>query len=122
MLLRFQKPAVRENYETGNQAFSMRLRFLTIRGEVGGAAVLALGDLHEHTCYIEAHIFMNARTILTNLDLLLATFLTEILVSERFSHFEREVRLAEEKNIGRRSPNPRPFEPHCSPASAVEAL
>src|SRR5207237_4191945 len=63
-------------------------------GEVGGAAVLALGDLHEHTCYIEAHIFMNARTILTNLDLLLATFLTEILVSERFSHFEREVRLA----------------------------
>src|SRR5438034_113447 len=31
---------------------------------------------------------------LTNLDLLLATSLTEILVSERFSHFEREVRLA----------------------------
>jgi len=31
MLLRFQKPAVRENCETGNQAFSMRLRFLTIR-------------------------------------------------------------------------------------------
>src|SRR6266480_3692378 len=31
MLLRFQKPAVRENCETGNQAFSMRLRFLSIR-------------------------------------------------------------------------------------------
>jgi hypothetical protein len=30
MLLRFQK-AVRENYETVNQAFSMHLRFLTIR-------------------------------------------------------------------------------------------
>jgi hypothetical protein len=39
---------------------------------------------------------MNARKILTNLDLLLATFLTEILVSERFSHFEREVRLVVE--------------------------
>jgi hypothetical protein len=55
--------------------------------------VLAFGDLHEHTCYIEAHIFGNARQILPNLDLLLATFLTEILISERFSHFEREVRL-----------------------------
>src|SRR2546430_1747532 len=63
-------------------------------GEVGDAAVLAFGDLHEHTCYIEAHIFINASQILTNLDLLLATFLTEILVSQRFSHFEREVRLA----------------------------
>src|ERR1022692_959626 len=31
MLLRFQKAAVRGNYETGNQAFSKRLRFLTIR-------------------------------------------------------------------------------------------
>src|SRR6184192_1584378 len=62
-------------------------------GEVGGAAVLAFGDLHEHTCYIEAHIFINASQILTNLDILLATFLTEILVSQRFSHFEREVRL-----------------------------
>jgi hypothetical protein len=31
MLLRFQKAAVRGNYATGNQAFSMRLRFLTIR-------------------------------------------------------------------------------------------
>src|SRR5271165_6303932 len=31
MLLRFQKPAVRGNYETGNQAFSMHLRFFTIR-------------------------------------------------------------------------------------------
>src|SRR5438876_2020505 len=64
-------------------------------GEVGDAAVLAFGDLHEHTCYIEAHIFINASQILTNLDLLLATFLTEILVSQRFSHFEREVRLTE---------------------------
>src|SRR2546429_9924275 len=62
-------------------------------GEVGGAAVLAFGDLHEHTCYIEAHIFINASQILTNLDILLATFLTEILVSQRLSHFEREVRL-----------------------------
>ena len=68
-------------------------------GEVGGAAVLALGDLHEHTCYIEAHIFRNARTILTNLDILLATSLTEILVSERFSHFEREVRLAHDRFV-----------------------
>jgi len=33
MLLGFQKPAVGENCETGNQAFSMRLRFLTIRDE-----------------------------------------------------------------------------------------
>jgi putative transposase len=31
MLLRFEKAAVRGNYETGNQAFSKRLRFLTIR-------------------------------------------------------------------------------------------
>jgi hypothetical protein len=31
MLLRFQKAVVRGNYDTGNQAFSMRLRFLTIR-------------------------------------------------------------------------------------------
>jgi len=31
LLLRFQKAAVGGNYETGNQAFSMRLRFLTIR-------------------------------------------------------------------------------------------
>jgi uncharacterized protein YndB with AHSA1/START domain len=31
MLLRFQKAAVRGNYETRNQAFSMHLRFLTIR-------------------------------------------------------------------------------------------
>src|ERR1017187_9976123 len=31
MLLRFQKVAGRGNYETGNQAFSKRLRFLTIR-------------------------------------------------------------------------------------------
>jgi len=30
--------------------------------------VLAFGDLHEHTCYIEAHIFMNASQILTTLD------------------------------------------------------
>jgi hypothetical protein len=32
MLLRFQKVA-RGNYGTGNQAFSMHLRFLTIRRE-----------------------------------------------------------------------------------------
>jgi hypothetical protein len=31
MLLRFQKVAVRKNYETGNQGFSIRLRFLTTR-------------------------------------------------------------------------------------------
>src|SRR6266849_5252977 len=37
MLLRFQKPAVRENCETGNQASSMRLRFLTIRGHLAPA-------------------------------------------------------------------------------------
>jgi len=34
MLLRFQKAVVRGNYATGNQAFSMRLRFLTIRDTV----------------------------------------------------------------------------------------
>src|SRR6202007_1920489 len=62
-------------------------------GEVGGAAVLAFGDLHEHTCYIEAHIFIKASLILTTIDILLATFLTEVLVSERISHSEREVRL-----------------------------
>jgi hypothetical protein len=33
-LLRFQKAAGRGNYETGNQAFSKRLRFLTIRDVV----------------------------------------------------------------------------------------
>src|SRR6516164_10441426 len=31
MLLRFQKAAAQGNYETGNQAFSMRLRFFTTR-------------------------------------------------------------------------------------------
>jgi len=31
VLLRFEKEAVRGNYETGNQAFSMPLRFLTTR-------------------------------------------------------------------------------------------
>src|ERR1019366_3094511 len=35
MLLRFQKAAGRGNYETGNQAFSKCLRFLTIRGVDG---------------------------------------------------------------------------------------
>jgi len=34
MLLRFQKAAVGENYETGNQAFSMRLRYLTTRHDI----------------------------------------------------------------------------------------
>src|ERR1022692_5032072 len=34
MLLRFQKAAGRGNYETGNQAFSKRLRFLTIRQQL----------------------------------------------------------------------------------------
>src|SRR5437588_13001759 len=56
-------------------------------------------SLHLVTCTniratLKQHIFRNARKILTNLEILLATFLTEILVSERFSHFEREVRLA----------------------------
>jgi hypothetical protein len=37
MLLRFQKAVVRGNYDTGNQAFSMRLRFLT-RGPFKRAA------------------------------------------------------------------------------------
>ena len=36
MLLRFKKAAVRGNYETGNQAFSKRLRFLTIRASSMG--------------------------------------------------------------------------------------
>jgi len=31
MLLRFQKAALQGNYETGNQALSMHLRFFTIR-------------------------------------------------------------------------------------------
>src|SRR2546421_4684376 len=34
MLLRFQKAAVRENYETGNQVFSIRLRSLTTRVQI----------------------------------------------------------------------------------------
>ena len=34
MLLRFQKAAVLGNYETGNQAFSKRLRFLTTREQI----------------------------------------------------------------------------------------
>jgi hypothetical protein len=34
MLLGFQKAAVRGNYETGSQAFSMRLRFLTVRERI----------------------------------------------------------------------------------------
>src|SRR5438309_2290090 len=43
MLLRFQKAAVGGNYETGNQAFSIRLRFLTKRdrGLLRCVAVLA---------------------------------------------------------------------------------
>src|SRR5207302_7441274 len=58
--------------------------------------------LHLVTCTniratLKQHIFRNARKILTNLEILLATFLTEILVSERFSHFEREVRLTWKK-------------------------
>ena len=40
MLLRFQKAAVRENYETENQAFSKRLRFLTIRDPTIPAALV----------------------------------------------------------------------------------
>jgi hypothetical protein len=40
MLLRFQKAAMRGNYETGNQAFSMRLRFLTIRAKAAGKSPL----------------------------------------------------------------------------------
>src|SRR5665811_548709 len=43
MLLRFQKAAVRGNYETGNQAFSKRLRFLTIRDGI------PLGSLNGRT-------------------------------------------------------------------------
>ena len=35
MLLRFQKAAVRKKHETGNQAFSIRLRFLNTRGVDG---------------------------------------------------------------------------------------
>src|SRR5437588_10592409 len=59
-------------------------------------------SLHLVTCTniratLKQHIFRNARKILTNLEILLATFLTEILVSERFSHFEREVRLGDEE-------------------------
>jgi hypothetical protein len=41
MLLRFQKAAGRGNYETGNQAFSKRLRFLTIRERAKVMAVRA---------------------------------------------------------------------------------
>ena len=43
MLLRFQKAVVRGNYDTGNQAFSMRLRFLTMRGFQHNAALLHAG-------------------------------------------------------------------------------
>src|ERR1017187_10863063 len=44
MLLRFQKAAVRGNYETGNQAFSKRLRFLTIRVGSGSRTSEATGN------------------------------------------------------------------------------
>jgi len=47
MLLRFQKPAVRENRETGNQAFSMRLRFLTI-GELAVDSFIRIEKRFEH--------------------------------------------------------------------------
>src|SRR5437588_1681501 len=60
-------------------------------------------SLHLVTCTniratLKQHIFRNARKILTNLEILLATFLTEILVSERFSHFEREDRKSTRLN------------------------
>jgi hypothetical protein len=42
MLLRFQKAAVQGNYETGNQAFSIHLRFLTIL--LSGGATVASGN------------------------------------------------------------------------------
>jgi hypothetical protein len=57
MLLRFQKAAVRGNYETGNQAFSKRLRFLTIR--VAGAALLLLfTGIHNAWDAVTYHIFV----------------------------------------------------------------
>jgi hypothetical protein len=46
-LLRFQKVAVRGNYETGNQAFSMDLRFLTIRVAIPFGANTALYFLRD---------------------------------------------------------------------------
>ena len=50
MLLGFQKAAVRGNYETGIQAFSMHLRFLTIRAgySVDGSNPVRLLD----HCYL----------------------------------------------------------------------
>jgi hypothetical protein len=53
MLLRFQKAAVRGNYETGNQAFSKRLRFLTIRAIRDETYILYLqlyGGNHRSIC------------------------------------------------------------------------
>jgi hypothetical protein len=61
MLLRFQKAAGRGNYETGNQAFSKRLRFLTIRPcnrvpkivpELFWGTRRTAGDPHPKTDYI----------------------------------------------------------------------
>jgi predicted Zn-dependent protease len=46
MLLRFQKAVARGNYATGNQAFSMRLRFLTIRDS--------------ESCLVISHIYKDA--------------------------------------------------------------
>src|ERR1035437_6185661 len=44
-LLRFQKAAVRGNYETGTQAFSTRVRLLAIREQLGGPHERALAGV-----------------------------------------------------------------------------
>jgi len=58
MLLKFQKAAVRKNYETGNPAFSIRSRFLTTRDEsanVRARATQGLGRQEDHraTTYLK---------------------------------------------------------------------
>ena len=55
MFLRFQKAAVRENCETGNQALSMRLKFLTIRD----LPVLVVMQSH-------ANLFVTSKCVASN--------------------------------------------------------
>ena len=60
MLLRFQKAVVRGNYATGNQAFSMRLRFLPYGTRVPQQTnkIVIIGNLCQ-SCYSELEIYIH---------------------------------------------------------------